>query len=318
VPVWDGREHKWTAGLDAALRLAAAEARLLRRPPDGFDAVLVGYPGHLDRPGARRTAGGRPVVFNPLVSIADTLVSDRARFAPGSVAARVLARIDRAAFRGADLVVADTEANARFFATLAGLPLSRFEVCFVGAEERVFTPGWAPGNEFLFVGKLIPLHGLETILEAARLAPEIRLAIAGSGQLEALLARRPPNVRWIPWIDYERLPHALHRAAAALGIFGDSPKAARVVPNKVFQALACGTPVITADTPAARELLEHGESAVLVPPADPAALASALRELAGDRGLLGRVAAGGLRAYRERASEAVLGPRWRALIERLL
>jgi glycosyltransferase involved in cell wall biosynthesis len=88
-----------------------------------------------------------------------------------------------------------------------------------------------------------------------------------------------------------------------------------VIPNKVFQALACGTPVVTADTPAARELLVDGESALLVPPEHPAELAAALGRLAADRELAADLAAGGLRAYRERASEDVLGRRWRALIE---
>ena len=67
-------------------------------------------------PTARRIAGRRPLVFNPLVSLWDTLVGDRERFAPGSRAAGVLRQIDRIAFRRADLVVADTEQNARFFA----------------------------------------------------------------------------------------------------------------------------------------------------------------------------------------------------------
>ena len=40
----------------------------------------------------------------------------------------------------------------------------------------------------LFVGKLIPLHGLETILEAARLAPELLFRVVGSGQLDSLAA----------------------------------------------------------------------------------------------------------------------------------
>ena len=55
-----------------------------------------------------------------------------------------------------------------------------------------------------------------------------------------------------------------------------------MIPNKAFQALACGTPLITADTPAARELLRDGESALLVPPGDPEALAAAVRRLAGE------------------------------------
>jgi glycosyltransferase involved in cell wall biosynthesis len=277
--------------------------------------VIVGYPGHFDLPAARRAARGAPVLFNPLVSLADTLVSDRARFRAGSFPARALVLVDRLALRAADVVVADTEQHARFLAELADL--ERVEVCFVGAEERIFQPG--PVGAFthaLFVGKLLPLHGLETILEAARLAPELSFRVVGSGQLAALLEQRPENVEWVPWVEYEQLAGELHAAGAALGIFGRSEKAARVIPNKAFQALACGRPLVTADTPAARELLVDGESALLVPPGDAAALADALRRLAADDALRARIAGGGLSAYRRHASEDVLGRRWLSILER--
>ena len=91
-----------------------------------------------------------------------------------------------------------------------------------------------------------------------------------------------------------------------------------MIPNKVFQALACGVPVVTADTPAARELLASEESALLVRPGDAQALAAAVRRFAEDPPLARRVAGGGLNAYRARASEQVLGNRWRTLIEGLL
>ncbi len=249
------------------------------------------------------------MIFNPLVSVSDTIVSDRGRFRAGSAAEQVLRAIDRRALSRADLVVSDTEANADLFRSLGA---RRVEVCFVGAEERVFQPGWTGGGDVLFVGKLIPLHGLTTILEAARLAPELRFRIVGSGQLDRLLDDRPTNVEHVAWIDYEGLPGELHRAACALGIFATSAKAARVIPNKVFQALACGTPVVTADTPAARELLRDGESALLVPAGDPRALADAIRRVTP------AIGEGGLAAYRAHASEAVLGARWRSLIESLL
>jgi glycosyltransferase involved in cell wall biosynthesis len=319
-PVWEGREEKWRSGIAAAARLAAAEARLARRRREEFDALIVGYPGHLDLPAARRTAGRRPLVFNPLVSLADTLAGDRARFRPGGLAARTLRALDRAALRRADLVVADTQANADFLAELSGLPDSRFAVCLVGAEERLFGPGWAPAEPFtcLFVGKLIPLHGLETIVGAARAAPELRFRIVGSGQLDRLLDDVPPNVERVPWVAYERLADEYRAAGCALGVFGRSAKARRVIPNKAFQALACGTPLVTAATPAAAELLVDGESAILVQPGEPGALAEALRRLAADTELARRLSVGGRAAYEAKASEAVLGARWRALIEGLL
>jgi glycosyltransferase involved in cell wall biosynthesis len=132
------------------------------------------------------------------------------------------------------------------------------------------------------------------------------------------MAERPGNVEWVDWVEYEDLPEENQRAGCALGVFGTSTKTGRVIPNKAFQALACGTPLVSADTPAARELLVDGENALLVPPGDAKALAAAVRRLAGDPGLAARIGAGGLAAYRAHASEDVLGARWRTLIERLV
>jgi glycosyltransferase involved in cell wall biosynthesis len=317
ISVWEGRRDAWRAGPAVAARLALAEARLLTRRDSDADALIVGYPGHLDLAAARRAAGPRPVVFNPLVSLFDTLVTDRRRFGAGSLAARALRRVDRAAFGAADIVVADTETHARFIAQLTD---TRVEVCFVGAEERLFTPGWNAAEPFtvLFVGKLIPLQGIETILAAAKRVPHIRFRVVGSGQLDALLGKRTANVDHVHWVDYEALPAELHRAGCALGIFGTSDKAQRVIPNKAFQALACGTPLVTADTAAARELLVDGESALLVPAGDSEALAQAVRRLAEDADLARRLGAGGRAVYELHASEAVLGRRWRSLVEGLL
>jgi glycosyltransferase involved in cell wall biosynthesis len=320
VPLFEEREHKHALGLlRTGAVVARAEGRLLaRRPPSGFDVLLVGYPGTLDMVAARRAARGTPVVFNCLLSLFDTFVADRTRFGQHSIEARALRALDRRGLRRADLVVADTEENARFLERLAGI--DHVASCLVGAEERLFRPaGTAPAAPFrvLFVGKLIPLHGLETILEAARLAPELPFRIVGSGQLDPLMRTIPSNVEHVPWVSYENLPAELQRAGAALGVFGASDKARRVIPNKAFQALACGTPLVTADTPAARELLRDGESALLVPPGDPAALAGAVRRLAADPDLRTRVAAGGRAAYDTHASEAVLGTRWRTLLEEL-
>jgi glycosyltransferase involved in cell wall biosynthesis len=318
--VWEGRRDNWAARWSAAARLIVAEMRLRFGSNDAFDAVLVGYPGHFDVPRARRVAGKRPLVFNPLVSLHDTLVGDRSRFRQGLFAARILWMVDRRALRLSDLVVADTEANAEFLAELGELPRSRVRVCLVGAEDRLFHAGWRPDEPFraLFVGKLIPLHGVETILEAARLAPELEVRVIGSGQLDGEMEDRPSNVEWVQWIEYDDLPREYWGAGCALGIFGTSDKAQRVIPNKAYQALACGAPLITADTPAARELLHDEESALLVPPGDPSALAEAMRRVAGDPGLARSLSRGGRAAYEERASEEVLGARWRALLEELV
>jgi glycosyltransferase involved in cell wall biosynthesis len=316
--VW-GR-HNWSVGIGQLARIARAETRLARQKARDADVVIVGYPGHFDVPAARRVARRRPIVFNPLVSLHDTLVSDRGRFKAGTPAAMVVRQIDRIAFSRSDVVVADTAAHARFFRETFALDPTRLEVALVGAEDRLFRPGWQPPEPFhaLFVGKLIPLHGLETILEAARLAPEVTFRIVGDGQLGPVLDDAPVNVERLGWVEYDELPALYQRAGCALGVFGTSEKAGRVIPNKAFQALACGTALVTGDTEGARELLTDGEDALLVPPGDPVALAAAVRRLAADPELTGAIGAAGRVLYERRASEAVLGARWREILERAL
>jgi glycosyltransferase involved in cell wall biosynthesis len=315
-PVWDAIDQKWAAGGKALAGLAVAQGRLLARPGPESDVVLVGYPGHADLLAARRAARRRPVVFNPLVSLADTFVAERKRFRSGSLGSRAMRGLDRLAFRSADVVVADTEAHARLFAALGA---RRIEAIFVGAEERLFGPCRKPPERplCLFVGKLAPLHGIETILSAARHLPDVAFRLVGSGQLDPLVRDLPWNVEHVPRVAYEALPNEYHRATVALGVFGTTPRAGRVIPNKVFQALACGTPLVTADTVAARELVRDRQSALLVPAGDPQALAEAIDRVAADSELAGRLSAGGLAAFRERAGEDVLGRRWRAVLESL-
>jgi glycosyltransferase involved in cell wall biosynthesis len=315
-PVWEGRRDAWRAGALTALRLARAELRLARRVHGEFDAALVGYPGHFDVLALRRALPDTPLILNPLVSLSDTLVGDRARFDARSLPARALRAIDRRAFGAADVVVADTNAHAEHFSSLGA---GRVEVVPIGAEERIFHPPWQPAAEpwVLFVGKLIPLHGIETILGAARSLPDVHFRVIGEGQLGDRLHGRPGNAEWVRWVDYELLGDEYRAATCALGIFGTSPKAARVIPNKAYQALACGTPLVTADTPAARELLVDGESAQLVPAGNADALAGTVRRLLGDDAVRRRIAGGGAATYRNHASEDVLAPRWREVVERV-
>lgn len=311
--IWTGR-HKFGLGPAVLPRLARAELRLARRRlPEEAEAVIVGYPGHFDLWSAKHH--GRPVVFNAMVSLYDTLVEDRARFRDGSLAAKALRRLDRSAFRAADLVVADTRANADFMQELAGI--DEVGVCYLGAEERLFQPAWqrSDGFDVLFVGKPAPLHGLDVILDAARRLPDVSFRVVGTGQVTHLLDARPPNVKHVPWVDYERVPAEYARAGCAVGVFGASGKAQRVIPHKTFEALAVGTPLITADTAAARELLVDGRDSLLVE-RDAESLADAIVALRDDPGLAARIGRGGRATFEREASEAVLGVRWRDAVGR--
>lgn len=299
APVWEGAEDKSVLGkadaLKRAIRWAAAYPRLvwrfIRAPRP--DVVVVGYLGHLDVlllwpfAALRRT----PIVWDAFLSLYDTVVSDRRMVSPRHPAALVLRAWEWLACRAADRVVLDTMAQADLFRSFYGLRQDKVTSALVGAEAAVFPPAPPRRPEaratVLFYGQFIPLHGVATIVEAARMAGDqhIEWVIIGTGQQAKAIRQmlqhdRPAHLTWEEWVPYPELAHRIARADVCLGVFGDSGKAGRVIPNKVFQILSAGRPLVTRDGPGIRELVaDNAQGIALVPPADPAALLAAVENL---------------------------------------
>ncbi len=256
------------------------------------DAVLVGYPGWFDMfvIGPLARLRGMPVVFDPFISLSDTVVSDRKLASRSSLIGRVTVLVDRLSLRLATRVLADTPQHAEFYASLSGIPHERIGVMWIGAQDDVFVPQSVEPttNVVLFHGTFIGLQGIDTIIRAAKLLENdgITVRIIGAGQeqpiVDALMAElQPSNVELVGRLPLEQIPGEIARATVCLGIFGVSEKAARVIPNKVFECVAVGRPVVSADTPAMREAFGADEIA-LVPAGEPGALADAVRRLVAD------------------------------------
>jgi len=329
-PVWERTRHK-AGGFLSAGSLAAsgaswarAWAGLLATEPGTHgpvDAVIAGYPAQPDAVPAWLVARARraPLVVDMMVSLADTLGDDRGR--TGAAATRALAAADRTALALADIVLVDTVAGGDFLVRRFGVSPARIVVALVGAEPGAFPPSPVSRGacHALWYGKLSPMHGLDVILGAARIPGTPPMRLVGEGQLDDWLAdemeRDPPSaLEHVPWVPYERLRDEVAACGVVLGIFGRSDKASRVVPNKVFQAMAAGRPVITADTPGIREVLTHGHDAVLVPAGESAALAAALISLAADPDARVRLGAAARATYeRTGTPHRVVAPLVRAL-----
>ncbi|MFC6019632.1 glycosyltransferase [Plantactinospora solaniradicis] len=297
-----------------------------RRADGPVDAVLVGYLGHFDVRLARWLFPGTPIVLDHLVSAVGTARDRGLADADDGVRGRLMRAIDDGALRRADVVLVDTAEH------LAGLPRStrdRGVVVPVGAGTEWFEAGarttrqrWHGGPadasgssasssvssagwrlRVVFVGLFTPLHGTRTLGAAlATLAADesIEVTMVGNGQDHRACrqaAAGNPRVTWYDWVGSAELPSFVAQHHVALGIFGDTEKARRVVPTKVFQAAAAGCAVVTSDTAPQRQAL--GDAALFVPPGDVDALGAALRELAADPDRLARLR----RAARRRAVE---------------
>jgi glycosyltransferase involved in cell wall biosynthesis len=126
------------------------------------------------------------------------------------------------------------------------------------------------------------------------------------------------NVTFRKPVPIYDLPDVISKSDVCLGIFGQTPKAQRVIPLKVYQALAMRKPVITGDTPAARSLLKDGESAILCPVGNPRALADAILLLRNNPDLCERIAEKGFQVFRERATSELIGRELKAVFCELL
>jgi glycosyltransferase involved in cell wall biosynthesis len=135
---------------------------------------------------------------------------------------------------------------------------------------------------------------------------------AAASQLAA--ARGARNLTFEDWVSYEELPNRLAACDVALGIFGATAKAKMVIPTKVYQAAAAGRAVVTADTPALREVFTPGEDVLTVRADDPGDLAIMLRRLRGEPETLIRIGAGAGRLLAEHLDARAQGARLRAIL----
>ena len=306
-------------------RTLGSYLRLLRRYAKigDYDVMVVGYAGHFDLFLAKllTTFSRRPLVFDALVSLTETIVEDRGLVPRSSLLARSVYLVDRYACRWADLVLLDTDAHIQHFHRDLGVRLDKLRRVPVGADQ-VYCRGPSPvgeGNPFrvVYFGQYIPLHGVNYIVEAAKILeedPDIRFELVGDGQTygeASSLAERLKVKNVIfhrTWLSpRDLIADHIIAADVCLGAFGDSPKARRVVPIKVFVALAMGKPVITGDSPAAREMLIHGTDAILCEMADPGALAQAILLLKRDRPLREKIAKQGHGSFQNKFSAQVIG-----------
>ncbi|HEV8702256.1 MAG TPA: glycosyltransferase [Candidatus Polarisedimenticolia bacterium] len=303
--------------------------RLLRAPRPDF--LFVGYSGHFDVFPAWCLSRMRrvPLVFDAFLSLYDSLVLDRGIVAKDGWRARFLAAVDATACRLADRILLDTRAHVSFFCETFRVPREKFWELPIGADDNVFRPGAAlarNGHPYTVIhfGRYIPLHGLETIVRAARRLEEegqpVRFLLVGDGEGRRRiedLARTlgTTSIRFEDSLAPRDLAESIRQADLCLGIFGVTDKAARVVPNKVYEALASGKPLVTGDSPAAREFLTDELDCLLCERGDPGALASAIRRLQTDPELSRRLGDNGRRRFEAKASPAVIG---RELVDRLL
>ncbi len=169
-----------------------------------------------------------------------------------------------------------------------------------GADPEMFDPpngGEDFRREFQldddFVALYAGAHGMSNdlgvVLEAARLLQgrNVRVVLVGDGKEKPALQRRAAelgmrNLTFVPSVPKGEMPNALAAADACIAILKPLEAYKTTYPNKVFDYMAAGRPVILAIDGVIREVVEAAGCGVFAEPGNPRALADAICSLADD------------------------------------
>jgi L-malate glycosyltransferase len=169
------------------------------------------------------------------------------------------------------------------------IDLSRFSI------EKNITSGLAPTVPTILVARnLEPIYDNATALRAFQIVrhrlPTARLIIAGSGPerhaLESLAIELgvADAVQFTGRVENENMANLYYSASLMV-----NPSLADNMPISVLEALASGVPVVSTNVGGVPHLVEHGKTALLIPPKDPGAMAEAILQLLTDPDMANRM-----------------------------
>jgi glycosyltransferase involved in cell wall biosynthesis len=235
--------------------------------------------------------------------------------------------------RSADLIVVVSE-RVREELLQRGVSPEKILISFNGVDTRVFHPGVdgssirrfyeIPPEKIVagFTGSFSQWHGVDVLAEAIKPAldaePRLHFLLVGDGPLMSAVRRRAKEQDCVSRVTFTgRIPAQavpIHLAACniLLSPHVNNPDGSAFFgsPTKLFEYLAMGKAIVASDIEQLGKILEHGRTALLVPPADAGALANAIIQMTRDAELRSRL---GGAACREAAKH-----RWESRAEGIL
>ena len=205
--------------------------------------------------------------------------------------------LERFLYNHADRIIVNSPGFIPYIRDICGktpdlVPNGADEEMFAGADGTAFREQYGLKDDFvvMYSGAHGPANDLETVLNAADMLRDeagIRFVFVGSGKdkprLEALSAeRRLGNVLFVPPVPKEQIAFVMAAEDAGLAILKRLDMFKTTYPNKVFDIMACGDPVICQIDGVIRDVVEENRAGVFVEPGDARALAETVLRLSVD------------------------------------
>ena len=190
-------------------------------------------------------------------------------------------------YRNVNLVIYFSRNQAVVYRDVLGVPNERLAYVPFGVDHRFFSPQDVAENRYVLAVGRDRGRDWATLFEAVR-GTDLAVKVASRpGEFETLTV--PGNVEVLGTID-----RATYRDLTARASIVVVPTHVRAYPtgqSVVLESMAMGKCCVVTDTPAMRDYVVDGETAVLVPPHDPAALQRALERVIANQALRRRLGA---------------------------
>jgi len=289
-----------------------------------YDVLFVAFPGFQAMILARFLTH-KKIIFDCFAPLYESEVLDRQNTKQGSFKAKYYWWLDKMSAKLADVVLLDTNEHIKYFVEEFKIKKEKFRRIFIGVDNFFLRPNSkkTKNNQFVvhFHGTNIPLQGIEYILKTTFLLKkhlDIKFVFVGPNIVEdnRYSFSNTNNVEFLGKVGYFKIPDFIDNADICLGIFGDTIKTKRVIPNKVFECVARRRVIITADTSAIRELFDENDL-YLISSASPNALAEAILFLKNNPDKLEKLAQNGYNKVVQNLTPTILGAKLKDIIQSL-
>lgn len=277
-----------------------------------FNILIIGFPGFQSVFLAKLLCR-KPIIFDAFISLYDSNVCDRKLYPKNSVRAWINRFLDKYSCRLATLVLMDTKKHIEYFVQEYDLLRGKFKRLLLGTDDTIFFPQEMKNknDEFLvhFHASGLSLQGVEFVIEASQILKNENIVFnfIGSRINNEYKNRNFLNVNLYGNVEYIELNSFINKADVCLGIFGSSDKTNRVIPNKIYEAIACRKAVISAKTDAMDEVFEDRENILFCDRMNAKDLADKILILKNNSELRETIAKNSFDLYKRRLTPSVIG-----------
>jgi glycosyltransferase involved in cell wall biosynthesis len=295
--------------------------------PDVYILTFRGYEMLIP---VRLATLGKTFIFDEFINLVEWVVYEHKKLKQHGLGEKLLKSVYRFWLNTADLILTDTVSHADLSSKMMRIPRAKYVPLIVSTDENLFNANKTPQTRqsadilrVFYYGNMLPLHGVEIVLDAIKLLDNEKVELTLIGGDEKMLAavdrarEAGVNVTYKAWVDFKELPGYMQRADICLaGPFGGTFQSQYVLTGKSYQFLQMKRPIIVGENKESN-IFTDKKDALIVKQASAKNLARAINWAYENRTKLPAIGQAGFLLYQRKLSNKVLARRVKELLARL-